>query len=108
MISLGTNDSRLSVDAFSAAIGDVLGLAGTGRCVVWATIHRDGEAYEPFNDALRDAASRNRNLRLVDWASMVRTHPGWLVSDGVHATPDGYRERAKAVVAAMRACPRPA
>ena len=105
VISLGTNDPESSVSAFSAAIGDVLGLAGDRRCVVWATIHRDGEAYEPFNDALRAAASKHHNLRLVDWAGMVRAHPSWLVPDGVHATPDGYRERAKAVVAAMRACP---
>ena len=106
VISLGTNDSESSVGAFGAAVGDVLGLAGKGRCVVWATIHRNGDAYEPFNDALRAAASRNPNLRLVDWAAMVDAHPDWLVSDGVHATPDGYRERAKAVVAAMRSCPR--
>jgi hypothetical protein len=105
VISLGTNDPESSVGAFSAAIGDVLGLAGRGRCVVWATIHRDGDAYEPFNDALRAAASKNRNLRLVDWAGMIRVHPDWLVSDGVHATTDGYHERAKAVVAAMRTCP---
>ena len=39
---------------------------------------------------------------------MVRAHPEWLVSDGIHATPDGYRERARAVVAAMRMCPRAA
>jgi lysophospholipase L1-like esterase len=108
VISLGTNDPQSSVSAFSTAIGEVLGIAGDGRCVVWATIHRDGEAYEPFNDALRSAAAKNRSLRLVDWAEMVRAHPEWLVSDGIHATPDGYRERARAVVAAMRMCPRAA
>jgi lysophospholipase L1-like esterase len=106
VISLGTNDSESSVGAFGAAVGDVMGLAGKGRCVVWATIHRDGDAYEPFNDALRTAASRNPNLRLVDWAAMIRQHPDWLGPDGVHATEEGYRQRAKAVVAAMRTCPR--
>jgi lysophospholipase L1-like esterase len=106
VISLGTNDPESAAGAFTAAIADVLGIVGERRCVLWATIHRDGDAYESFNDALHAAAVRNRNLRLVDWAGMVRAHPGWLVAYGVHATPEGYRERANAVVAAMRTCPR--
>jgi GDSL-like lipase/acylhydrolase family protein len=108
VISLGTNDPEQSVAAFRAAVDQALGVAGTSRCVVWATIHRGGDAYEPFNGALRAAAGRNRNLRVVEWATMVDRHPSWLVSDGVHATPDGYRARAEAVVAAMRTCPPPA
>jgi hypothetical protein len=105
VVSLGTNDSRDGVDAFRAAVARVLEVAG-GRCVVWATIHRDGDAYAPFNDVLRAAAAADHNLRLVEWTSMLDAHPDWLTADGVHATSDGYRARAAAIVTAMRGCPR--
>ena len=105
MISLGTNDPVTGADAFRAAVADVLEIAGPGRCVVWPTIHRDGDAYEPFNDILRGAAAHNRNLRLVEWSVMVRAHPAWLAADGIHGTPDGYQARAAAIVDAMRTCP---
>jgi lysophospholipase L1-like esterase len=104
IISLGTNDPSAAVDAFRANVADVMQRA-RGRCVVWATIHRDGDAYAPFNDVLRTEADANRNLRLVEWTSMLDTHPEWLAADGIHATADGYHARATAIVSAMRGCP---
>ena len=105
VISLGTNDPVDTVDAFRASVAEVLRLAGPSRCVVWVTIHRDGDAYEPFNEVLRAEASGNRNLRLVEWTSMIRAHPDFLAADGIHATPAGYQARARAIVDALRACP---
>ena len=105
VVSLGTNDPVGAVDAFRSSVADALRVAGSDRCIVWATIHRDGDAYEPFNEVLRAAASRNRNLRLVEWTSMVRDHPDWLVGDGIHGSAAGYRARAHAVVDALQACP---
>jgi hypothetical protein len=107
VVSLGTNDPRDAVDAFRDDVAQVMRIAGT-RCVVWATIRRDGDAYAPFNDVLRAGAAANRNLRLVEWASMLDAHPDWLSGDGIHATGDGYRARAAAIVTAMRGCPRAA
>jgi hypothetical protein len=104
VVSLGTNDPVESVDAFRIAVADVMTLVGSSRCVVWATLHRDGDAYEPFNAVLRAAAAKSRNLRLVEWSQMLRDHPDWVSGDGVHATPDGYRARADATVDAMRSC----
>ena len=104
VISLGTNDPPADVEAFRSDVGEALRIAGPTRCVVWATIHRDGDAYTAFNDVLRDAAARNRNLRLVEWAEMIDKHPAWLAFDGIHGSPDGYAARADAIVAAMRSC----
>jgi len=104
IVSLGTNDPIAAVAAFRTNVADVMQHAG-GRCVVWATIHRDHHAYAPFNDVLRAEADANRNLRLVEWTSMLDAHPEWLAADGIHATADGYRARAAAIVSAMRACP---
>ena len=106
VVSLGTNDPVEGVDAFRAGVAEVLQVATVQRCVVWPTIHREGDAYEPFDEILRDASTRNRNLRLVEWTSMIRAHPDWLAADGIHGTPDGYKARAKAIVDAMRTCPR--
>jgi lysophospholipase L1-like esterase len=105
VVSLGTNDPVNGADAFRDAVVEALRVATPQRCVVWATIHRDGDAYEPFDEILRDASARNPNLRLVEWASMIRAHPDWLAADGVHGTPDGYKARARAIVAAMGTCP---
>jgi GDSL-like Lipase/Acylhydrolase family len=105
VVSLGTNDPSTGVEAFRGDVAELLRLAGSGRCVVWVAISRDGDAYEPFNAVLREAASSAPNLHVVDWPALVRGHPAYLASDGVHATPDGYRARARAIVAAMRACP---
>jgi lysophospholipase L1-like esterase len=104
VISLGTNDPSSAVDSFRTDVAAALGIAGPRRCVIWATIHRDGQAYEAFNEVLRTVASRNRNVRLVEWSVMVDTHSDWLASDGIHGNPGGYAARAAAVVAAMRSC----
>ncbi len=104
VVSLGTNDPPAAVAAFRADVSRLLELVGPNRCIVWATIWRDGAPSEPFNAVLRDAAARNRRVRLVDWAEMVEEHPGWLASDGLHGSEEGYRERAVAVAEATRGC----
>lgn len=103
VISLGTNDPSSEVDAFRRDVDEVLRITGRRRCVVWATIHRDG-GYDAFNDVLRAAAKRNRNLRLVDWSAMIDAHPDWLAFDGIHGNADGYAARVAAVVDEMRSC----
>jgi lysophospholipase L1-like esterase len=104
VVSLGTNDPSGGTEAFRDDVAEVLRIAGPTRCVVWVAISRDGDSYEPFNAVLREAASTSANLRVVDWPSLVRGHPEYLAADGVHATEDGYRARARAIVAAMRSC----
>jgi lysophospholipase L1-like esterase len=104
VISLGTNDPAGAVADFSRAVTETLGLAGRRRCVVWLAVHRDGAAYEPFNVTLRSLATRNSNLRVVEWGRMIEQHPGYLAPDGIHGSPEGYAARAKAILAAIRSC----
>lgn len=103
VVSLGTNDPASDDDAFRAGVREALRIVGPRRCIVWATVHREG--HDGFDAVLRDEAGRNHNLRLVDWSTMIRDHPDWLASDGIHGSPDGYRARAGAVVEALRSCP---
>lgn len=104
VVSLGTNDSPTAVIDFRQNVDRVLALIGPNRCVVWATIWRDGEPSTAFNDVLRKAAAMNQRLELVEWAEMVERHPELLAADGLHGNEDGYRERAGAVAVAARGC----
>jgi lysophospholipase L1-like esterase len=103
VVSLGTNDPQTDVEGFRRDVERVLELAGPGRCVVWATIVRDGPNAR-FNEVLEELDDRHDSLRLVDWHRMVDDHPEWLTGDGVHGTPEGYRERARAVAHEAGAC----
>lgn len=104
VVSLGTNDLPAAVDAFRHDVARLTTLVGPGRCLVWATIWRDGAPNDAFNAVLRDAAAANRRLRLVEWAEMVQAHTDWLAADGLHGSETGYRERARAIAAAVRDC----
>jgi lysophospholipase L1-like esterase len=104
VISLGTNDAPDDAEAFARRVGEVVRLAGPGRCIVWATIWRDGAPLEAFNRILRARAQANRRFRVVEWAAMVQRHPDWLAPDGLHGSETGYLKRASAVAAAARDC----
>jgi opacity protein-like surface antigen len=106
-VSLGTNDDPRQVEGFRAAVGDVMEVAGAERCVVWTNIVRPavrGRSYAGYNRALTGEARARDNLRIVNWARMVRHHPGWLANDGVHVSAAGYRARARAVARHVRRC----
>lgn len=104
VVSLGTNDPPEDVGAFRAAVARLTVLVGPGRCLVWATIWRDAAPHRAFNDVLREAAAANRRMHLVEWAAMAQAHPDWLAPDGLHGNETGYRERARAIAAAVRDC----
>lgn len=104
VVSLGTNDPAGDVEGFARDVREAMASVGPRRCVVWATVRRDGDAYEPFNDVLRAEADTRSNLVLVDWAGMVGRDPSLLAADGVHGTAEGYAARAAAVADAVRSC----
>jgi len=105
VVSLGTNDAEGTEGRFRELVGETVALVGPDRCLVWATIVRDGAERTGFDDVLRDAADANTNVRLVDWASLVAENEDLLAGDLVHATPVGYARRAEATVDALRTCP---
>jgi lysophospholipase L1-like esterase len=106
-VSLGTNDDPRNLSGFRAAIREVMAVAGPRRCVVWANIVRPpvaGASYAGYNQVLREESKPRDNLRVVDWARMVRENPGWLAGDGVHVSATGYQYRARRVAQSVRRC----
>ena len=106
-VSLGTNDDPNQVDAFRAAVREVMEVAGPQRCVVWTNIVRPpvaGASYAGYNHALALESRPRENLRVVNWARMVHANPQWLGSDGVHVDAEGYAIRAKAIAESVRRC----
>jgi hypothetical protein len=104
VVSAGTNDDPRIVATFIRSVASIVTTAGVGRCVVWPTIVRPpavGATYAGINLALKRAAARHHNLVLVDWVHLVREHPWWLASDGVHVSVPGYRARAAAIATAI-------
>ena len=99
--------TRAASRTFRTGLREILAIAGPSRCVVWTNIVRPpaaGTSYDGLNRALSAAAATHRNLVVVDWRALVRSHPGWLRADGVHATAAGYKGRAAAIAAAVKEC----
>ena len=104
VVSLGTNDPAGSEDEFRALVDDSTQIVGPDRCLVWATIVRDGDERGGFDDVLREAREAHPNMRIVEWASLVEQDPSLLADDGVHGTPEAYARRAEETARAVRAC----
>jgi hypothetical protein len=104
VISLGTNDDPGDADAFRSRVEQLLELLPSWRCVIWATLWRDGAPETTLNDVLQDVARTRPNVHLLDWAGMLRDHPDWRAPDETHGSPEGYRARAEEVARIARAC----
>jgi lysophospholipase L1-like esterase len=107
VVSLGTNDDPSATSTFAGEVQRVLDAAGQSRCVIWANIVRPpyaGVSYSGYNRVLDRLSLSQPNLTVVDWAGIVRSQPGLLASDGVHATSQGYAVRAQAIAAAVSSC----
>jgi hypothetical protein len=107
VVSLGTNDPEGSEPEFRKLVDEALAVVGPNRCLVWATIVRDGTTRTGFDDVLRDARSANANVRLVEWARTIERDRSLLAGDAVHGTPEGYARRASETADAVRSCPVP-
>jgi hypothetical protein len=107
VMSLGTNDDPRAVDEFRSAVRTTIHLAGRHHCVVWPNIVRPpvaGAGYAGYNHVLAVQNREHRNMRVVKWTRMVKRHPSWIGSDGVHPNADGYASRAAVIAREVRRC----
>lgn len=108
IVALGSNDLQQSAKPafFEAEIRELLTLIGDIP-VVWINVFRTDASYYPersakFNRVLLRIATEYPNLSIVDWASILATHPQWFAFDKLHLQPRGYRELAKVYVQATQ------
>jgi hypothetical protein len=105
--SLFTNDDPTHVSQLESAVRTSVQRAGPRGCAIWATIVRPpvgGVSYAAANQRLNQLAGQLPTLRVVPWAAAIAAHPSWVGGDGVHATPEGYRQRAQMYAAAAKSC----
>jgi peptidoglycan/LPS O-acetylase OafA/YrhL len=109
VLALGTNDtadvyvgSNVSV---VARIQRMMSLVGN-QPVMWVNVRSlvatgpYSEAdMERWNRALVQACAAYPNMRIYDWASVVR--PAWFISDGIHYSTPGSAQRARLIASAL-------
>jgi hypothetical protein len=74
--------------------------------MVVATLNRpplNGVGVEGLNRAIETFASGDPATVVVDWHAQAQSDPG-LLSDGVHAGPEGYALRAELFASAIASC----
>jgi len=105
VFDLGTNDDPADPDALAADLAQARRIAGD-RCLVIATLNRpplNGVSIDGLNRAITAFARRDPATELVDWHQQAVSDPG-LLSDGIHAGPEGYALRAQLFADAIAAC----
>ena len=98
VFDLGTNDDPSRPAVLRSSLGGALSLAGD-RCLVISTLRRPPLNGVPV-DAMNAEIERLRpvpNVIVVDWQGFTEERPSLIRPDGVHATPEGYVERASLV-----------
>jgi hypothetical protein len=88
VIAVGYNDYELLYPGDVLQVLKALRRAGVQH-VLWLTLRAARHDYVDMNQTLREIASTDAQLTLVDWNAYSRSHPGWFDSDGVHLSPAG-------------------
>jgi peptidoglycan/LPS O-acetylase OafA/YrhL/lysophospholipase L1-like esterase len=111
VLALGTNDTADvaigSVVSRPARIRQMMSVIGR-QPVMWVNV-KSLLATGPYsesdmlawNAALNRACARYPNMRVYDWASVVKDR--WFISDGIHFSSRGYAERAQRIARALAA-----
>jgi Acyltransferase family len=111
VLALGTNDTADvyvgSSVSLATRIQEMMSLIGS-QPVMWVTVKSlvAGGPYAESNmlrwdEALLQACARYPNMRVYDWAAVVRNT--WFISDGIHFTSAGYAARADLIAQALAA-----
>jgi lysophospholipase L1-like esterase len=105
VFDLGTNDDPSRPAVLRANLAGALSLAGD-RCLVISTLRRPPLNGVPV-DAMNAEIERLRavpNVIVVDWHGFTEERPSLIGPDGVHATPEGYVQRAAEMANGVELC----
>ena len=105
VFALGSNDDPRNPQTLASSLDQASEIVG-GRCLVVPTVEVEGYTGlddSPLNDVIRGFAAGKSNVRLVEWEQVATESPE-LLSDGGHATPEGYALRAQMIGEAIASC----
>ena len=88
VVAVGYNDYELIYPNDVLQVLKALRRAGVQH-VLWLTLRAERHTYVDMNATLREIASTDSHVTLVDWNAYSRSHPDWFDSDGLHLTPAG-------------------
>ena len=93
LFSIGTNGEfyNKQTDEIMKTLGD--------RKVFW--INATNADYPDFNDRLASLAEKYKNIHIIDWVSVAKPHPEYIISDGVHPTIKGCKVYAETMYNAI-------
>lgn len=93
VFNLGTNGECSSKcrEEIMATIGN--------RKLYW--LNATNPDYNTFNPNLIEFAKVHKNIRIIDWISVVKGHPEYLISDKVHPTVTGCKVYAETIYNAI-------
>ena len=93
LFNLGTNGSCSTKckEQIMETIGD--------RRLYW--LNTTNADYDDFNDRLYAFAANHSNIHIIDWLSVTKLHPEYLISDRVHPTVTGCRVYADTIYDAI-------
>jgi hypothetical protein len=109
VLALGTNDTA-DVYAGSninrpARIKQMMALIGN-QPVMWITVKSllttgpySEQNMQLWDDALLQACHRYPNMRVFDWAAVVKD--SWFIDDGIHFNTPGYAARSRLIATAL-------
>ncbi len=110
VLALGTNDSANAYIAPETDAADridrMMSAIGEADPVLWVNV-RSLETRGPYanenmrlwNRALFKACARYPNMRIFNWAAIVKDN--WFIDDGIHFTTPGYAARSRMIATAL-------
>jgi hypothetical protein len=96
VVAVGYNDYGLLYPSDVLHVLNALHRAGVQH-VLWLTLRAARHSYVAMNATLREIATTDPELTLVDWNRYSRSHPNWFDSDGIHVTAAGGKAMATLV-----------
>jgi hypothetical protein len=109
VLALGTNDTADVYVGSTVSITtriERMMAATAGQPVLWINVRSllssgpySEHDMQLWNQALLRACARYPNMRVYDWAAVVKN--SWFISDGIHFTSIGYAHRARLIARAL-------
>lgn len=93
IIGLGTNGP------FTQSQGqELVDAIGSRRIIYWVNTYGKTLSWQgEVNRMIAALARENKNIHVIDWASLAVSHPEWFYNDGIHLKPSGQPAYAKLI-----------